>query len=132
MTNPIMDYERNKAMGLLTDENDPYSIRPFVPSLKPDESRLVLRVRDKGWIWEVPALAIAANRATYYSMRDSSTTFAKEIKYGMSSTHELTEWFLNNMDWVDIADQAKLVERPKDPTGPTSFSNIQIVNKLKG
>lgn len=30
MTNPLMDYERNKAMGLLKDENDPFSIKTEV------------------------------------------------------------------------------------------------------
>lgn len=27
MTNPLGDYERNKAMGLLKDENDPFSMK---------------------------------------------------------------------------------------------------------
>lgn len=78
----------------------------------------VLRIADDGFVWDVPAEAIAKNRATYYAENDKDTTYDEEFEHTMGSNYELRDWFFNNMDWDDVKDAAKLVARPAEPMEP--------------
>lgn len=78
----------------------------------------VLRVEQNGWVWEVPAKLIAENRAKYYAEKDRDTTYEEEYEYTINSNEELYDWYMNNMDWDDVSDEAELVERPEEPQGP--------------
>lgn len=72
----------------------------------------VLRIEDEGFVWEVPAEAIAKNRATYYAENDKDTTYDEEFEFTMGSNYELRDWFFNNMNWEDVEADAKLVATP--------------------
>lgn len=72
----------------------------------------VLRIYDSGFVWEVPAERIAANRAAYYAERDKDATFEEEFNFTMGDDYELRDWFLNNMDWKDVKDSARFVASP--------------------
>lgn len=73
---------------------------------------MVLRINDSGFVWDVPAEAIAKNRATYYADNDKDTSYDEEFAFTMGSKFELRDWFFNNMDWDDVKDVAKLVKTP--------------------
>lgn len=78
----------------------------------------VLRIEDEGFVWHVPAEAIAKNRATYYAKSDKDTAYEDEFKFTMSDNYELRDWFFNNMDWEDVEKDAHLVRSPETPTRP--------------
>lgn len=78
----------------------------------------ILRIEDCGFVWEVPAEAIAKNRATYYAERDKDTTYDDEFNFTMSDDFELRDWFFNNMDWDDVKGAAKLTATPAPLTAP--------------
>jgi hypothetical protein len=71
-----------------------------------------LRIDDGGFVWEVPAEVIAKNRATYYAENDKDTTYKDEFEFTLGDNFELRDWFFNNMDWEDVAGEAKLVATP--------------------
>lgn len=54
--------------------------------------------------YRIPAGAVAANRATYYSSKDGD--YAAEFQYAMEDDYELIDWLLNNMDWKDVKAEA--------------------------
>ena len=78
----------------------------------------VLRINDSGFVWDVPAEAIAKNRATYYAEGDKDTTYDEEFSFTMGDDYELRDWFFNNMDWDDVADVAKLIATPAPLKAP--------------
>lgn len=71
--------------------------------------------------YDVPASAIAENRAKYYAENDSRKTsgpeydaaYKEEYEYAISNDDELLDWAASNMDWDDVKDVAVLV--PSDP-----------------
>ena len=69
-------------------------------------------IKDRGYVWHVPASAVAANRARYYADRDEDTTYEDEFLYAMEDKVEVIDWFMNNMDFSDVADKAVLVVTP--------------------
>jgi hypothetical protein len=78
----------------------------------------VLRINDSGFVWEVPAEAIAKNRASYYAENDKDTTYDEEFNFTMGDNYELRDWFFNNMDWDDVESVAKLVASPTPRAKP--------------
>lgn len=73
--------------------------------------------------WDVPVMAIARNRATFYAQE-----FGNDVERSLTEDtlplfaedeFEIRDWAANNMDWDDVADQAvlavpsKLSERDK-------------------
>ncbi len=90
-----------------------------------------LRVEDSGFVWEVPAEAIAKNRATYYAERDKDTTYDDEFKYAMGDDYELRDWFLNNMDWKDVKNVAKFVASPAALAEPSmdEDTDVEVVER---
>lgn len=78
----------------------------------------VVQITQDGFVWNVPATTIAKDRATYYAEKDPDTTYDKEYKFTMEDNMELTDWFLNNMNWEDVAEEAKLVKNPEVPEHP--------------
>jgi hypothetical protein len=85
---------------------------------------------DDGYVWEVPAEVIAKNRATYYAERDKDTTYDEEFKFTMGDDYELKDWFYNNMDWSDVASEAKLVATPPARTEPRmGESDCEIIER---
>lgn len=77
----------------------------------------VIRIEDGGFVWHVPLMAIAENRADHYA-EDPDTTRQEEIDYVMGDDFEGLDWFLNNMDFCDVANVATLVETPKHKEEP--------------
>lgn len=54
---------------------------------------------DCGRVFSINAMEVAKDRATYYSQRDSDTSYEEELVYTHSEDSELTEWLFNNMNW---------------------------------
>lgn len=71
-----------------------------------------IEVEDSGFVWEIPLEVIAADRAKYYAERDKDTTYQDEFYYVMDDECEGIDWFENNMNWEDVAKEAKLVVTP--------------------
>jgi uridine kinase len=78
----------------------------------------ILRIYDSGFVWHVPLSVIAEDRAKYYAKRDRDTTYLDEYNYCMEDHHEALDWFLNNMDFEDVASDATLVATPKPLSAP--------------
>lgn len=78
----------------------------------------VLQITQDGFVWQVPAELVAKDRATYYAENDESTTYDEEYEYTLRTDYELEDWFLNNMNWEDVAEGAKLVKNPEVPEHP--------------
>lgn len=78
----------------------------------------VISIESRGYIWHIPLEMIADNRAKYYAERDQDTTYQDEFDYVMEDAFEGLDWFRNNMDFADVAEKARLVERPAPLTEP--------------
>ena len=90
----------------------------------------IIRVEDSGHVWHVPLEAVAKNRAEYYAKRDPNTTFESEYEYVMEDDHEGVDWFQNNMDFKDVAGEAKLVATPKPLKEPRpSHSDCELIEQ---
>lgn len=87
----------------------------------------VIEINDSGFVWHVPLLAVAENRADHYA-DDPDTTREEEIALVMDDGFEGIDWFANNMNFSDIADRAKLVRRPKDKAAPDPNSEMRIID----
>jgi hypothetical protein len=68
-----------------------------------------------GTEWLVPVHFIAENRAKYFSEQYKSYTesFEATIILFDSRPGAIVDWAANQMEWSDIKDVAKLVDRPK-------------------
>ena len=74
-----------------------------------------LQVESHGYVWEIPAEIIALNRTSYYEGRGS----AEEDEYETSmQADELYDWFVNNIDWKNVAKYSTLIETPVPLTKP--------------
>lgn len=64
--------------------------------------------------WDVPAHAVADNRARYYSEKEGSGEegYREEYEFTMEDRYELLDWAAGNMDWDDVAEQARRVDDP--------------------
>lgn len=91
----------------------------------------VIEIKDAGFVWHVPLSAVAANRAKYYAEKDPDTSYVDEYDYVMDDDFEGLDWYLNNMDFADIATEAKLVSVPaaKKEPGPNSESSVIVVTE---
>jgi hypothetical protein len=78
----------------------------------------VIKITDEGFAWLVPLSVVAEHRAKYYADGDE-TAFKDEVDHVMNFPAEGVEWFLGNMDFSDVRDHAKLVEKP-EKTAPNS------------
>lgn len=78
----------------------------------------VIEISDSGYVWHVPMEAIAKKRAEYYAKRDPDTTFEAEFEFVMEDDFEGLDWFQNNMDFEDIAADARLVVTPSALKAP--------------
>lgn len=88
----------------------------------------VIEIEENGYVWTVPLLAIAENRADYYAARDDDTTRDEEIDYVMNDDFEGIDWFRNNMDFEDVEDRATLVKTPEPrPRPDMSEATCEIV-----
>jgi hypothetical protein len=71
-------------------------------------------------IWQVPAVAVATDRARYYAEKDSGQKegpafdgyFELEMHEALTDTYELIDWAKNNMDWSDVQAIASQVQLP--------------------
>lgn len=72
----------------------------------------VILIEDSGFVWRVPLAVIAENRAKYYAKRDADTTYEAEFEFVMEDDSEGLDWFLNNMDFEDVEEHAKLIVEP--------------------
>lgn len=78
----------------------------------------VIELSDSGFVWHVPLEAIAKHRAKYYAERDKDTTFEDEFEFVMRDDLEALDWFQNNMDFEDVASDARLVVTPSALKAP--------------
>jgi hypothetical protein len=67
------------------------------------------KIEQDGHTWIFPASAVADNRAKYYAENDPDTTYAEEFEFTMSDNFELRDWFLNNMNFSDVASGATYI-----------------------
>ncbi len=81
-------------------------------------SKKVIEINDGGFVWHVPADAIAKNRAYYYAQREDHDVYQEEYDYTLGDNSELIDWFMNNMDWEDVEEVATLVKTPPQPKKP--------------
>lgn len=92
------------------------------------ESIPFLEVKDQGFVWHVPLMVIAENRADHYA-DDPDTTRAEEIEYAMAGNgEEACDWYLNNMNFKDVAKFAVLVEVPERKTKPGRDATVDVVS----
>lgn len=78
----------------------------------------VIEILQGGYIWHIPAEAIAKHRATYYAANDPDTNYDEEYKYTLESDEELNDWFLNNMNLSDVEGGAVLIKQPSPSLQP--------------
>lgn len=83
-----------------------------------------MQVESHGYVWRVDAEKIADNRARYYADLDSDTIYEDEFQYTMEDDYELSDWFLNNMDYHDLKDHWVLIFEPEPLTEP-DFDNCE-------
>jgi hypothetical protein len=81
-------------------------------------TRKFICVEYRGYAWDVPLVAVATHRARHYAERDKDTTFDDEYQFVMDDHAEGLDWFLNNMDWDDVADVSAMVSTPEVLTRP--------------
>jgi hypothetical protein len=77
----------------------------------------VIQITDHGYVWHIPLQVIAENRAEFYG-DDHDTSRAEEIDYVMNDDHEGLDWFLNNMDFENVANEARLIHSPEPKIEP--------------
>ena len=85
----------------------------------------VIEIMEDGFIWHIPLQVIAEARARHYA-NDKDTTFKEEVEYVMDDDFEGIDWYLNNMDFEDVAEHARLVQtpQPKKVPGPDAACHI--------
>jgi hypothetical protein len=88
----------------------------------------VILIKDQGYQWHVPLSAVAKNRAAYYAERDKDTTYQDEFDYVMEDEYEGLDWFLNNMDFCDVADDAVLVVTPPPLKSPGPDAEYKVLD----
>lgn len=80
----------------------------------------VIEINDGGYVWHVPLMAIAKNRADFYADRGEQDNEG-EIRFVMEDSYEGIDWFLNNMDFSDIASQTTFIKGPPPKIEPDMF-----------
>lgn len=90
----------------------------------------VIRIEENGYVWHVPLMFVAENRADYYA-KDPDTTREEEIEYVMGDDFEGIDWFKNNMNFSDAASVANLVQSPEGPVEPSMDAECGIVEVSK-
>jgi len=68
--------------------------------------------------WELPALIIAQNRASYYAEKDTGKTDGDEFKkvyheemvYALDDNYEIIDWAADNMNWEDVVKHAHKIK----------------------
>ncbi len=67
-----------------------------------------------GSVWAVPVKIIAENRAKYYAKHDG-ISFEESLKDTEEcfeeDNYQIEDWAANNMDWKDVRDFAKQIDR---------------------
>mgnify|MGYP003385272168 CR=1 FL=1 len=57
--------------------------------------------------WAIPATVIAHDRACYFARNEEGiSTYVSEFKYTMSEAFEIMDWACNNMNYIDIENDA--------------------------
>ena len=79
-------------------------------------------IESMGHVWHIPASHIATNYANHYAKVDPETTFEEEYQGMLECPDDCVEWFLDNMDWSDVKDVAKLVKTPEPISKPDWFT----------
>lgn len=86
----------------------------------------IIEIKQEGFTWHVPLLAVAENRADHYA-DDPDTTREEEIAYVMGDSFEGLDWFANNMDFADVRDVATLMETRGKPSEPDCNAETDII-----
>lgn len=90
----------------------------------------VLRIEDRGYVWHVPLETIAENYAKHY--QDRGEDYQESYDYIMEDRHEGSEWYHNNMDFDDVASEAKLVATPIPLKAPRpGYAETYIITLLE-
>lgn len=86
----------------------------------------VIELEQRGYVWQIPLEFVAQNRANHYE-EENSKDWIQEIAWVMDDDYEAVDWFRNNMDWIDVADVAKLVKRPANPEEPDFMEDCPMM-----
>lgn len=87
----------------------------------------VIQISDGGFVWHLPLSVVAHRRAEYYAAHDPDTTYEDEFAYIMDDDYEGIDWYLNNMDFCDVAAEAVLVRSPVLPPEPGPDAECRMV-----
>lgn len=113
----------NLSMGYSLEEID----KEYELDTNPKEYKMkVLEIYDEGYIWQIPLECIADHRASYYVSVDSDAIYQDEFEYLISDDYEAKDWYLNNMNFSDIKEKARLIKTPEPKTQPSYDAEIKI------
>lgn len=84
-----------------------------------------IEIWDAGYVWHIPLNVIAEKRADFYA-DDKDTTREEEIEFVMEDDYEGLDWYLNNMDFEDVAEHAVLVKTPPKKEKPGPGAEVQF------
>jgi hypothetical protein len=101
----------------------------------------VIEITDSGYVWHIPVEVVADNRAKYYrdieakreqlSDEDATLVYKEEFDFVMKDSYEAIDWFVNNMNFSDVATSAVLVSIPKALTKPGPHAEVSLVESYK-
>jgi hypothetical protein len=103
----------------------------------------VIKITDSGYVWHIPVEVIADNCARYLrdieakreqlSDEDAALVYKEEFDFVMkdSDSYEAIDWFVNNMNFSDVATSAVLVSTPKPLTEPGPRAEVSLVESDK-
>jgi hypothetical protein len=101
----------------------------------------VIEITDSGYVWHIPVEVVADNRAKYYrdieakreqlSDEDATLVYKEEFDFVMKDSYEAIDWFVNNMNFSDVATSAVLVSIPKALTKPGPHAEVSLVESDK-
>ena len=98
-----------------------------------------------GKTFDIPSHIIVHSRATYYANHDAGEckrgvpaptewvkVYNEETIYTLSDNQEITDWAFNNMDWKDVAFDAKeVLSEGKNSNYEKEWTNVksEIITK---
>jgi hypothetical protein len=79
-----------------------------------EEKKVIIKFHN-GFVYEVPAMFIAENRADYYATEvegfpKGSDGYIAERNLALDDPDELFDWMYNNMNWDEILPHARLIQ----------------------
>lgn len=81
--------------------------------------------------WDIPASAIADNKANYHAKdkedpKESLELYNEEYKLALGDDGELIEWAKGNMDWADVQHIAMRAHEPDETSYESGWCNADM------